>query len=734
MKTFSKFSKLIAVIAIFAMVLSFASCDLLGLGGGSLELVSFTVDKTTIKTSYLIGEAIDFSGIKATVKYSDESLNTVYTYDDLNISYADDITATVGEKDVTVSFQDPHLNVEQKTVVKIKVTAEPVISDDPMIVTQFEQPDSLTAFYSANASAGASKYGSAAFAGEFAVGNVAYVIGNENAFKLNPKFTALDNSDGVLALENFYSVVKISAKVDGEYVVLTTTAGEGNSVAYYNGETLIATVDTYKGEYLFSADAAGLSVKIEVLPSDEYFIYDGNAVVLEANVIKAFNVYEATDLAVIDNYNEAWAEIKTANGLADVVASGIVLHADIEITANDVPASFFLTTDKEVVYTNSVTNEQITIPAGTKYYKDWSHAYHRVGADDFVIEGNLFTIDASDFPLIASPAVFGLDGTEDDYGSDFSNATLFKFDTDRDSNVKPEDIALVNINNIALIGNTGRDNLVDADGNLASAGGLILMKSSYYTTVTVDNVINNSFFIAYFTDSYATINAYDVKCYDSYQNAAMVWGDSFLTFDDSYLNGSGGPVIIAQSVVDQNRHPVLTVNNTKVETHVTGQEIWFTSINANAIVSSITALGNGLQSAGLGNFVDSNGEMNIKGLLMRDGTDASVVISGVDAQGSMFFDGKGIDRTQSAENVNWAYIMQINQYAMSAGSQLPPFFTVYDASGAPQTIYFNGTTFVDLAGNALSLATHAELCTAFATADTITLTQGGISITFDFYH
>ena len=351
-----------------------------------------------------------------------------------------------------------------------------------------------------------------------------------------------------------------------------------------------------------------------------------------------------------------------------------------------------------------------------------------------MIEGNLFTIDASDFPLIASPAVFGLDGNEDDYGSDFSNATLFKFDTDPDSDVKPEDIALVNINNIALIGNTGRDNLVDSKGNLASAGGLILMKSSYYTTVTVDNVINNSFFIAYFADCHATLNAYNVKCYDSYQNAAMVWGDSFLTFDDSYLNGSGGPVIIAQSVVDQNRHPVLTVNNTKVETHVTGGEIWFTSINVNAIVSSITALGNGLQSAGLGNFVDSNGEMNIKGLLMRDGTDAAVVIGGVDAQGSMFFDGKGIDRTQSAENVNWAYIMQINQYAMSAGSQLPPFFTVYDASGAPQTIYFNGTTFVDLAGNALSLATHAALCQAFATADTITLTQGGISITFDFYH
>ena len=100
------------------MMLSFVSCDAIkGIFGGSLKLESFTVDRSSVKTSYFIGEEIDFSGIRATVKYSDSELNAELTKDDLTITYADDITATVGQKDVKVSFQDPHLDVEQSTLV-----------------------------------------------------------------------------------------------------------------------------------------------------------------------------------------------------------------------------------------------------------------------------------------------------------------------------------------------------------------------------------------------------------------------------------------------------------------------------------------------------------------------------------------------------------------------------------------------------------------------------------------
>ena len=734
MKTTRISYKFIAVIALFALVLSLASCGLFDIGGGSLELVSFTVDKTTIKTNYLVGEAIDFSGIKAIARYSDESLNAVYTFDDLTITYDEDITATPGEKDVKVSFDDPHLNIKQEFIVKIKVSENVNVDEtDPLIVTQFEQPSSLTAFNGANSSAGSLEYGNAAFAGVFANGDAIYVIGNENAFKLNPKLSALNSDDEVVALEKFYANVVISVLVDGEYVALTQTAGEENSVSYHNGETLIATVDTYNGEYFFSSDAEGLEIKISILPSEEYYIYDGNAVVLEAKIVKAYNVYEAAELSIIDNYNAEWNEFKGAHGLNGITASGIVLHNNIKLTAEDAPASFFLTTENDIVYTNSVTGETITIPAGTKYLNDGTNVYERVGTSDFKIHGNFFTLDSSTFPLVPSPGVFGKDSGYD-YGSDFSNATLIRFSAAASYvKEKPEFVPHITIDNISVIGNAKRDNLIDSTESLASAGGLIFLKSSHHAETTINNVIGNSYFITYFADYGGDIEATAVKCYDSYQNAAMVWGSSVLKFTDSYLNGCGGPVIIAQSVVDDNEHPILEVINSKAETHVTGQEIWFTAINANTIISQITALGNGLGAAGLGNFVDSEGKMNIKGLLMHDGTDAAVVIGGVDAQGSMSFDGKGIDRTQSAENVNWGYILQISKYAQTAGSQLPPFFTV-NANGTAYSMYYNGSTFVDFTGATITPATHAELCMAFMSADTITLTQGGISVAFDFYH
>jgi hypothetical protein len=236
MKTSRTFPKLLAVIALFALVLSFASCSFFGTG--SLKLESFTVDRASVKTNYLIGEEIDFTGIKATVKYSDQSLNTVYSYADLKITYPDDITATEGEKEVSVSFDDPHLNVTQETKVKIKVTAEPVVDEeDPQILVGFEKPANLTAFDSANSGAGKSQYGDAAFSGEFAVGDHTYVIGNNNPFVFVPDIAVLNDENKVDNLNAFFADVEISIEKDGAFVALTAVKAEGNDVKFFDGET-----------------------------------------------------------------------------------------------------------------------------------------------------------------------------------------------------------------------------------------------------------------------------------------------------------------------------------------------------------------------------------------------------------------------------------------------------------------------------------------------------------------
>jgi len=732
-----KLNKIIMLIAVLAMIFSLAACS----SKSALKLESFTVDRTSIKTNYLLDEEIDFSGIKATAKYSDESLNKVYTYSELTITYDPDITKTVGEKEVSISFNDPHLNVKQETKVTINVTKEPVIDDttDPLIAVQFEKPSTLVQFDSTNSTAGQKKYEDNGFFGEFAVGGKTYVIGNENEFKLNPQFAVLaEDSDIVEEMKSFYSVVEVYVEKDGNYVALTKTAGENNNVTYSDGETLIVTVDTYNGIYQFTADATGKKVKISVLPSEEHYIASNpfNPIVLEANIVKAYNIYEAWQLAVIDNVSADWADIKAEHGLTDVAVSGIVFQANIKVTANDVPASFFYTCDKEVVYKNVTDNSTVTLPAGTKFIKDGTHIYQRVGGDPFVMEGNFFLLDTREFPLVASPAVFGPDA-EKDYKSDFSNTTLFYFYSQTleefDANPYPIGAMNVSISNLSIMGNAKRDNLIDANENLASAGGLIFCKARCSTTLTIDNVIGNSFFITYFAD-HGKMDIKNVKCFDSYQNAAFVWGYSTAIFTDSYFEGCGGPVIIAQSLTDDNWHPTVVTTDTFIKTNVSGEEIWFTAVGANALVGGIKSLGNALSQAGLGSYVN-NGMMNVKGILMASGTDAAQAVVGIDAQGSVMFDDEGIDRNLTESNVHWATIKAISSGAYAMSSQMPPFFTVYDAEGTAYTIYFNGTTFVDLAGNALGTdASHTALFAAFQAAKNITLTQGGLSVIFEFYH
>ena len=782
--TIKNSTRLLAILLTLAIVLPFASCDFLKGFGGSLKLESFIVDPASIKTEYTVGEEVDFSGIKATAKYTDESLNKVYTAKELTITYADDITATVGNKEVSISFMDPNLKVKQEIKITIKVVKgspeattpdSEITTSDPDHTTtppesgettppdsgetttpvqppeqttpaetdrviEFHEPTEMSNFNDENKNAGTLSYGQDGFSGQFAVGNQLYVIGNQNEFKFKPA-CAIWNADAYQteALDDFFATVILSVKNDDTYVELTQKAGNNNVVEYYDGDVLIATVDTYKGIYQFSADAADKVIQISVAPSDKYYATKLPPVVFDAKIINAYNVYEAWQLAVVDNAGEEWVDFKEKHGIANLTVSGIILHNDITLTAEDVPETFFYTTTADVVYRNTVTGETVTIPAGTKYFKDGTFIYERDGVADFAIEGNFFTLSTKGFPLIPSPAVFGKDAGKD-YKGDFSNAALFKFNSvDWDtvaSGTIPTEVSNVTINNIAIIGNSSRDNLVDAEENLASAGGLIFVKTSHYTNMNMNNVLGNSFFITYFADYGGKMVVKNSKCYDSYQNAAFVWANSTLEMIDTYVNGCGGPAIIAQSVIDENGHPTVTVTGGKLETHLSGQEIWFTAVNANTIVSQITALGAGLQQAGLGNFVDINGKMNIEAALMANGEDAAEIVTGIDAQGKLIVENDGIDRTLSMENANWMAIYQISQYAAQAGGQMPPFFTVYDAEGTAYSFYYNGVTFV-VGPEQTPLGTdasHAAIIGALMQADTITLTQGGLSVVFEYYH
>ncbi len=712
------------------------------------------IDSVTVggefDSSYEVDDIVDFTGLTVTLTYKNGK-TVVLTLDQLNFDEVD--TATAGTKTVVVNFTDD-VNSEDAsasftiTVIEKKAT-----------VVQFEKPTGITSFESDNKDAGTLNYGDTGFSGQFLNGGKLYVIGDDNEFRFNPLFSVNDNGF-IKSLSSYYTVVDLYLHDGADYILLDKVAdpAKPTMVSYYNGEDLFAVVDTYNGLYSFKTAAE--KVKISVLPSEEYYVLNNNnPVVLEAKVIDAYNVYEAWQLAVIDTDTSRtdWDAFKNEKGLVGVNPAGIVIHNDIHISASDVPASFFNVSTKDVTYYKVVGGEVLetsVAPAGTRYLVDGTNIYRRTSTSDFVIEGNFFAIDTRNFPLIASPAVFdsnlGLD-----YGSDYSNATLFMFEG-TSANWTPVTVPNVTIDNITFIGNASRDNWLDGetDGNLVTAGGLILIKSSRYANTTMTNTINNSFFIAYFPECTGVLNVKDSKCYDSYQNSAFVWADSVFNVENTYINGSGGPVILSQSVketvngTEMYLSPVTNITGSEVETHVTGEEIWFKAVGATSIVGNIKALGAGLDqlvsavTGAMGNTVhanwtDDSGKMNIKGIIMPRGSSTDALVDGM-IQGTATFDGEGVVRWYEAtenHNPDW-YAILTNPY-FQAGA---PFLTVVGADGTEHTIYFvqdgQAGTFYDMNGLAIGTESPdtAAIIAAFASADQIVLHQGGLSAVFELYH
>ena len=736
--------------------------------GEQIGTVSFTVRKNEIVSAVVSGftgkheqgATVDLSSLTVTVTYLD---GTVVTLTKNDLTLGEFSTAVVGKVIVSVSFTDEVNSEEYNTSFELDIV------EPKKTVTAFEKPDTITAFDSDNNSAGKTQYGQSGFSGEFSVGGQLYVIGDDNAFIMIPTLTVDDNGTDK-DLEKFFADVDIYINVDGEYVLAEKSALSSTEFAYVVNSELVATVDTYNGEYNFMNPYE--KVKISVKPSSEYYnnVESFNPVVLEAKVIDAYNVYNANELSIVDNSGrQEWVDFKTALGLNGIAPAGIVLHTDISVKYTNVPSQFFYQSSETVVYRNTVTGEirEYSNIAGMNYLIDGTSIYERIGASDFTIQGNFFTISVSDFPIVASPSIFG-DTADKDYGNDYSNATLFQFETITDNWIGSADVpvkANVTIDNLALIGNAGRDNWVvekvhgesvSTATELVTAGGLIMLKSTRHATTTLNNVINNSFFITYLPDYQGTMYVNNSKCYDSYQNAAFVWSDSYLELNDSFINGTGGPIIIAQSVQPESQgphySPEVYLNNTVTETHLTGDEVWFKSIGATSIISQIKGLGVGLdqlinaagQMMGVNNlhssFIDSTGKMHIEGALMSNANNAAEALTDIAVQGSILTDGTGLNRWYEGELADPAWSM-IYMAMTTVKPELAgaPILVAYDQTGAPQVLIYDGNAvsgFCDINGNAIGtdLATQAAIIQTFATSDEVVLFQGGLAVLFELYH
>lgn len=423
-----------------------------------------------------------------------------------------------------------------------------------------------------------------------------------------PFATIYDNLDSIRTI--------IEVKMDDSQTPLT-----GNELA------AMVAIDTLNATLDFTENAIGHKFSISVQPfnMDEEYI-DSCRFTAVVEVIDGYNVYDAKGLSVLDNYNRnsAWNDYKTANGLLNVDANAIILQNDISVTAADLPASYFWkTTDSHYEEINNATD--LTLAGSLIDDRDYA-LYMREVADgqDFKLIGNYFNIDASQVPLMIAEdeSLENLLNTQSNNlvrttegGESYMTGhtcLIYTFAHGmRDANVTAgTKMSYINVQF------SGNGTLSDDARN---SGALLLMKNIDVNCDVYNNIVNN-FYITFYMEDGELDNPNDgnfliekTKAFNSFQCLLYFWGAEHCVIKDSVFSQAGGPAIITDhhGIPDDDdvkndstgkliensgfntdgqvvgRPTNLDIINSTIESHVAGDEPWFTVYGATALTTML---------------------------------------------------------------------------------------------------------------------------------------------------
>ena len=455
-----------------------------------------------------------------------------------------------------------------------------------------------------------------------------YRVGNQNPFKIDFKGYFTSDVPGQLpeTYDNPRLTLQFSVKDGPEFVPISPEALPQHLVVGERQKT-ITFKEGVTGTYRISVDA-----------DRTFYTHLGSElqpVVFEVEVIDGYNVYNALDLSVFDNsYREGsttesyWDSIKTAAGLKEVDAKGIVLQGDIEITAEDLPSEFFIpesfvkqyATDKPAdleTFANAKgvsTDEMKAMLTGSMY--DYVALYSRntKAETNFAFEANYFNVDAS-----AVPQVLAFDdtlaigetyrrakgpGAEYTSNTNGSHAKLFAVNVDARDQSPWEKIGEESCSGGKVSFRNGKfvANGDYSDEDDKYLGGLIEFKGQA-TTLDFSNVLSTKTFITFFSDrsrvtTQTAMNIDRCKNFDSYNSLIYVWGTQNNHFTNCFMKGAGGAIILmdepnAGSEDDPGAVyvPEILAENVYFENYVTGSEPWFAGHSATSAVQMFDAIG-----------------------------------------------------------------------------------------------------------------------------------------------
>ena len=459
-----------------------------------------------------------------------------------------------------------------------------------VFIGSVSQPQSLTEYYS-NRSLKPDN-----LRNEFAFNDNPYYVGDDNAFSMMPIITFVDEDEDPVDQPTGWGVDSWN------YNVKLTLKNELGNFVDVEEEDYIESIDKNNCAIDFKSEAIGEVFNIYIYPAglaswqiDELNDYSTN---FEITVIDGYNVTNAQELIYINNISDGkiadyvsgyndwnagadWNKYAEDNGI-DLSAShaAVILHNDIKVTASDVPAHFFY--DKNV--DTDILSTDVDYDRIQGSLKDYLDIYYRKLADGerFVVEGNYFTLNFGEFPLV----VRSIDGAKPEGEKFESHSQVFRFITENE-----ESTGTMQLRNINLVGNA------EKSADTQKAGGLIMIKTTYSSFSAINN-ISNQWYINYFPDQ--TTNRIDIsycRAYDSFNCITYLWGASDVHVDHCDFNGSGGPVFIVDHIHQNDANELysglassLTITNSTMHSFVTGNEAWFQMYNASSVAAQLGAL------------------------------------------------------------------------------------------------------------------------------------------------
>ncbi|MBQ7307531.1 MAG: hypothetical protein IJW82_03290, partial [Clostridia bacterium] len=564
----------------------------------------------TLPTEVGLNQEFDFTGItKSVLTYTNDETKEL-ELSDVEISGLS--TGSTGEKTLVLTYGN------------VSYTHNYTVIGEEIIITGFELPKSVTDYNSnkTNTTGNAS----------FTVANNTYVVGTENSFVLNPIIDAYDGNLDPIEIDKVATSIAFEVSDDNEHF---TTVSDTSLYLDRIGE--------FNVDLDFNNNAVGKYFRITVnalLNEEEKFTHT-------FKVVEGYNIYKAKDLAVVDNVQDEWVDIKTELGLLNVTTDAIILHDRIVVTKNDIPALNF--------WTEEEVNEKGLDLSLVGSFKEASNSDYVMVREvkensSFTIYGNYFDIDISQIPLCEWNSGDGYTSA----GAITMHASLFNF---RNSTSALN--AKVRIEDISFLGNTQR-----TDDPLMS-GGLLLFKTNNIT-MNIENTAFQKWYTAYmFEDSinYITIdgvnyvlkdycneyytfvkdsttyylkkendkptnNVYDssalsnevfvsnnkevvrnfneinnTKGFECYNTHFYMWGAQ-VNIRNSIMKSAGGPVLIADHVNSSSfgsieadikagingRPSYVYIYDSQLESFVSGLEPWFETYGATALVTSMKQL------------------------------------------------------------------------------------------------------------------------------------------------